>query len=207
MNWHSHATEEVLEGYSLGTLSDAEVESLEEHLLICGECQERLRHTDAYVLAMKQAAAELRQPRASWAADAWHSFRRRLAWPEAAAGLALAVVLLLLVARPWGSGPAPDEPAVLVQLAAFRGGDLPGAEAPAGKPLLLRIDTAGLPPSATYRVEVVDARGQPVYAGSCGSAGGDVPLRQSLRAGRYWVRVAQPTAQRELLREFGLDLK
>ena len=42
-----------------------EVESLEEHLLICGGCRERLESTDEYVAAMRSAAAKVRKGAAS----------------------------------------------------------------------------------------------------------------------------------------------
>ena len=37
----------------------AAVEFLEEHLLICSECRDRLLTTDEYVAAMKAAAARI----------------------------------------------------------------------------------------------------------------------------------------------------
>src|ERR1022692_4246068 len=36
-----------------------EVESVEEHLLICAECRDRLTATDAYVVAMCSAAGKI----------------------------------------------------------------------------------------------------------------------------------------------------
>jgi len=55
-----HAAEDDLECYAMRTLSTPKVESLEEHLLICAECRDRLTAADEYVMAMK-AAAKLRQ--------------------------------------------------------------------------------------------------------------------------------------------------
>jgi predicted anti-sigma-YlaC factor YlaD len=34
---------------------------LEEHLLICSECRDRLESTDQYVMAMKAAAGKIRE--------------------------------------------------------------------------------------------------------------------------------------------------
>ena len=42
------------------TLPAAELDRLEEHLLICAECRDRLQSTDEFVAAMK-AAAKIRQ--------------------------------------------------------------------------------------------------------------------------------------------------
>jgi hypothetical protein len=36
-----HPSEDLLERYSMGRLTEAEVAPLEEHLLICGECRNR----------------------------------------------------------------------------------------------------------------------------------------------------------------------
>jgi uncharacterized CHY-type Zn-finger protein len=52
-----HAAEDDLESYAMRTLSASEVESLEEHLLLCAECRDRLTAADEYVAAMKSAAA------------------------------------------------------------------------------------------------------------------------------------------------------
>lgn len=51
-----HAAEDDLESYAMRTLPAPEVESLEEHLLICAECRDRLQATDEYVAAMTAAA-------------------------------------------------------------------------------------------------------------------------------------------------------
>ena len=55
-----HAQEEDLERYSIGTLSVPQGEALEEHLLICHACQDRLAEVDAYVQTVRVAASRLR---------------------------------------------------------------------------------------------------------------------------------------------------
>lgn len=50
-----HVSEDRLEAYSLGRLSEDELARLEEHLLVCAACQERLEATDAFVETMRQA--------------------------------------------------------------------------------------------------------------------------------------------------------
>ena len=55
-----HADDETLEKYSLGTLAESETAALEQHLLICSACRERLAETDAYVQGMQAAARRLR---------------------------------------------------------------------------------------------------------------------------------------------------
>ena len=55
-----HVSEDDLERYAMRTLPAPEVESLEEHLLICSACRDRLESTDQYVAAMK-AAGKIRE--------------------------------------------------------------------------------------------------------------------------------------------------
>ena len=57
MVFEPHVSSDELEAYSLGLSSDADVERVEEHLLICETCQSELALTDQYVQAMKKAAA------------------------------------------------------------------------------------------------------------------------------------------------------
>jgi anti-sigma factor RsiW len=52
-----HPDEGELEKYSMADLRDEEAAGFEEHLLHCERCQQRLAETDAYVAAMRRAAA------------------------------------------------------------------------------------------------------------------------------------------------------
>jgi anti-sigma factor RsiW len=57
----NHISEEALEQYAMRTLPEAaELGRLEEHLLICSACRNRLQMMDDYVAAMRSAAAKLR---------------------------------------------------------------------------------------------------------------------------------------------------
>ena len=56
-----HATDDTLERYAMRTLPAPEVGSLEEHLLMCAECRDRLDVEIEYVAAMPSAAAKLRE--------------------------------------------------------------------------------------------------------------------------------------------------
>ena len=56
-----HVPEDDLELYAMRTLPAPGVESLEEHCLICAECRDRLEATEAYLAAMKLAAAKIRE--------------------------------------------------------------------------------------------------------------------------------------------------
>ncbi len=50
-----HAAEETLEEYALGRLRGAALARLEEHLLICEECQDRLSELDTFLQGMSEA--------------------------------------------------------------------------------------------------------------------------------------------------------
>ena len=48
-------SEEVIEQYALGMLSEAEVGEFEEHLLVCQSCREKLAETDDFVHVIRSA--------------------------------------------------------------------------------------------------------------------------------------------------------
>jgi anti-sigma factor RsiW len=56
-----HVSEDDLERYAMRTLTAPESDRLEEHLLICSACRDRIDATDEYVAAMKAAAGKIRQ--------------------------------------------------------------------------------------------------------------------------------------------------
>ena len=55
---NGHITEDILEAYSLGQMSEAEVAPVEEHLLMCPECQDRLQATDLFVATIRHVLQE-----------------------------------------------------------------------------------------------------------------------------------------------------
>jgi anti-sigma factor RsiW len=56
-----HINEATIEKYSLDTLSEKPRARVEEHLLICESCRQAVTASDAYVKAMRRAAASVRQ--------------------------------------------------------------------------------------------------------------------------------------------------
>lgn len=66
VSFNEHISEDALEAYSMGRLSDEESAPLEEHLLLCAVCCARLEQTDEFVRVTKAAASSLNpvpQPR------------------------------------------------------------------------------------------------------------------------------------------------
>ena len=82
---HRHMDVEDLERYSMGNSSPAESEPIEEHLLTCEECRNRLRETDDYLLAhangLAAVAAGRNIRRESASGDSLPGYRRWRRWP------------------------------------------------------------------------------------------------------------------------------
>jgi hypothetical protein len=197
----AHLAEEVLEEYAFDRLPEAQTAEIEEHLLVCAECREALEAVDEFILLAKVAAAEYQsRPRPRiWSILRGTPGRAVLAASMAALGL----VAVISWKAPWQDR-QPAQTASVV-LSAMRGGDLLGIpHAPAGRPLTLEIDLTGLPAAGTYRVQVVDAAGGPLWETSSEASQGRLrpKVDKGLESGVYWVRLySQPAG---LLREFGL---
>lgn len=55
-----HLDGETAERYSMGRFSARRVRAVEEHLLICARCRKSVASSDAYLAAMRRAAATVR---------------------------------------------------------------------------------------------------------------------------------------------------
>ncbi|HUA84516.1 MAG TPA: hypothetical protein VMB85_11695 [Bryobacteraceae bacterium] len=184
----AHPSEDTLEEYAFGRLREQDAAPLEEHLLLCSTCQDRLGEVEQYIRLIKTAASmEPRRTTAGW----------RIPTGVAALCVSAALALLLMIPR------VPVEKTVQVDLIAFRGG-VEMAHATAGRRLELTIDLSDLPPSPAYRVQVVDAAGREEWSGSAAASGVKLVVQVSkpLERGVHWVRLS--SADDELLREFGL---
>lgn len=51
----AHIDDDALEAYSMKRLAEVEAAPLEEHLLICHLCQDRLAEWDTYIRSMQSA--------------------------------------------------------------------------------------------------------------------------------------------------------
>src|ERR1051326_4667592 len=200
----SHATDETLESYAMGSLDGPALAKVEEHLLVCPHCQEQLKAADSYVAAMRNAAAGLEledEARKDWWARVSRALTlRRVGWALAIAGL---VVLGVARRLSWRASRPALQPLALA-LETTRGSEL--QRAPAGRPLVLSLDATGLPVLPAYEVEVVDAEGaaQAQFHAVTGQSGIKIHLDGGLRRGNYFVRIYSPS--RELLREYGVQV-
>lgn len=191
-----HASDDLLEKYSMGRLAGAELADLEEHLLLCELCQDRLAHEDQLRQSVRDAAA------ASGLVPRAASVRPpspKLAW---VVGMA-AVALLTFAGVAWRAFHPSQSPPAVILLQATRGPETSLA-APAGRPLALALDLTGLPRLSAYKVEIVDAHGNPVLQ-STGVLQGQrlqAAVARGLPSGAYFVRLYNPAG--ELLREYPL---
>jgi hypothetical protein len=201
-----HIGEDALELYAMGRLTDPEAAELEEHLLLCTQCQEELERIDDFVLAFRVAAKQARTERQpeggvlsrvrAWFRKDGGFFRPVTLAPAAAA---FALVLTVIVA------PIPiHEPQLeTVQLESARG-EAGIASVAAGNRLHLVLDTRGLPDLPVYKIELADSRGRAVWSASAKPAatGLSVTTDQAVTAGRHWLRIY--SGSNDLLREFGV---
>jgi hypothetical protein len=194
----NHISDEDLERHSLNTLPEPQLAAVEEHLLVCPECQDRLEETDAYVEAMRAAALEARRETSSLRRPGRTRF-----FLAAAAGIAVLASVGVTMRWPRGEPPLPET----VALVAVRGPMAAHSQAPAGRPLELGMDLTGLQEYTSYRVELVDHNGRRLWEEPASVQDGRlaVVVRKRLSPGRYYVRLYSPSA--ELLREFGLETR
>jgi len=223
-----HATEELLEEYTFGRIREPELGWLEEHLLICQQCQSELDDIEEYKVFMKAGLASFESERLAAVGPvtsparpgslvvlwAWLRNATSLSFalprmPGVESLLALAVLLVLAgAAVTWRmqSSPVAMAPVATIKLVALRGGEGDVARAPAGRPLELVFGRTDLGADRSYRAEVVNASGRQMWSGNVRIADQSLSIRvdEPLRAGTYWVRLYSSSGQ--LLREFGMSV-
>ena len=198
-----HPTEDLLEEYSFGRVLEPALAPLEEHLLDCTLCQDRLLAVDEYTALMKAGIAALEREREAARPSP------RLGFPGIPSFhlVFAAAVMVVLAGVTIGWRSEPSRPATPVKLTALRGGDGDGvARAAFGRPLQLTVDKTDLPPALDYRLEVVSSTGHPLWSGIAQIAQENLSARVTtrLKPGAYWVRLYSGG---QLRREFGLRIE
>jgi hypothetical protein len=192
----------MLELYALGRLDEPELGEVEEHILVCAGCQERLDEATEFAGLMREATANVAV--AAPVEAAWRKWLR-LDWlpmPMPALAGAMAVLIAVLVWQPWRvTGPTEWR---TVELATVRG-EAGGAVAVAGFGLDLRLDVAGLE-TAGASAQIVEASGGVMAELPITVDGGKATLRYAagLKTGQYWVRLKKSG---ETLREYSLTVR
>jgi anti-sigma factor RsiW len=192
-----HIEDRLMDDYAAGSLSEPLLAEVEEHLLICPECQAQLVRTDELVALFREAAQSLAQPsRASWKDFFRLSSRWRVAaWAAATAVLALSVAVPLRLHR--------SAPATIV-LASLRGPEA-AVRTSARQPLRLVFDVSAL---AAGRVEIVDLAGKRVFETWPRIEHGQATAQVAgLPQGAYWIRVYGQDGAPDPLAEYSLIAK
>jgi len=194
-----HVQAEELELYCLGRLTEVRCAPLEEHLLWCEICRDRLTTTENYVAAMRQAGLQWSAQAEDRAAEVTPIRPRGGSWPGRLAPFLVAAIMVVC-AVVWSSHRSHlATPPFAVELTAVRGA-APGP-VPAGRRLLLELDLTGLSDGRPFAGEVVDRSGRRVAEFAVGAP---APL-QALAPGGYFVRIYKSSG--ELLREYALTVQ
>lgn len=197
--------DELLEKYSIGHLSDEQITTVEEHILLCSDCQERLTSIDQFVHVAKAAAAELERKRTAPKRDLAELLGRLWPIPKPMWALGLATAsLAVLVSVPVQQGRQTE-----LVLTASRGQAASTPHARSLDKLLLRIDTTTLPAAPVYRLQLVNATGREVWKSDVIPQGNRqiVAEAPSLSRGKYWVRIYSGTDSETALQEYGVAIE
>jgi hypothetical protein len=194
-----HESDDQLELYALDRLSETEVIRVEEHLLVCEPCRERLEQNAAFAFTMQDVLhqhAEL-----SEASDK-KGFFELFGLFKAQFAMAAFAVLLLAAAIFWMSGRRNLPPVASVQLTALRGDIQMVAAAKALDLTLTDAPALGGP----FRVEIVDSTGSAEWSGSArpDASGLKAHIAKKLPAGTYFARLYDASGR--LLHEYGFRI-
>ncbi|MBL0159155.1 MAG: zf-HC2 domain-containing protein [Bryobacterales bacterium] len=211
-------TEHELEEFLFNRLSGVTREVIEEHLLVCPNCQDRVEAEAIYSQAFQDAAKQVEaedftramgsvtaEPQAGWRESllaGWTAlFGKRTILALAGAGVVTAALFYSTALR------RPGQEAT-VELSLARGEAAAGALAPVGRALTLSADVSQLPVLPNWQVEVVDATGRLEQSAQVAAAGGRLSwvVKDGLPAGRHWVRLRAPGGG-SLVREYGVVVR
>jgi len=187
-----HTEDDQLDRYGMGVLPPDAAAEVEEHLLACAGCRERLRQSDEFTALFREAAVLPEARRRGWAGS-W-------GWRAAGAAAAAAAMVAVLFVGTRRDGP-PAAPAI-VMLQALRGPEAP-AEIQAGRPAILLFDIDA-PARGTYEARIFDSNGEEVLKPRAEAREGRLSVAvESLSKGSYWVRVYR-TGNADPITEYGL---
>ncbi|MBV9508052.1 MAG: hypothetical protein JO323_23925 [Acidobacteriia bacterium] len=194
-----HIGQDILERYVRNALFEDRLAHVEEHLIECNWCQERLREEDAFLRVFRHAAAQVElRPESIWQNLFAPRHRFSLAMATMAGSMAI-----------WFSAStyhSANLPAATVALTSYRGVQQQAHVSP-GKRVALTIEARELPPAKDYAVQIVTSGGHTVFAGAVGldvtQSRLNVPVLK-LGRGLYWVRVYTESVNSEPVMEYSL---
>jgi len=189
-----------LELYALGRLPASEVEKIEEHLLICDYCRDRLDEVAAFAFSAREALKQTAPERHSsfWASFSW--LPNIGFWRPGLAVASGVAVLMLGIGTYRVRQDGALAPVAALRLTAMRSASVPIVP-PSGE---LDIDFIDAPKAA--KAIIVDAQGSTVWAGAAIHGSGDATIRvqAALAEGDYFVRVY--TANGTIMHEYGFRI-
>jgi hypothetical protein len=207
-----HGTDDQLEQYALGRLPESDLPPVEEHLMICAACRERLDGIGDFAVGMREALA-LPDPDPELAstnteqADLPRKGPARADWSgwlhNPAFSMAVGFALLLIVVGIFSSNRTTYAPSASLQLTAMRG-EMPLA-VPAREFDLTLAD--GPREGGPFRVSVVNALGATMWSGLAvsGPSGVKAAVQQPLAPGDYFVRLY--SSSDAILHEYGFRIR
>jgi 16S rRNA A1518/A1519 N6-dimethyltransferase RsmA/KsgA/DIM1 with predicted DNA glycosylase/AP lyase activity len=193
----THIEDTLLEQYAMSVLPEQLTAEVEEHLLTCLFCQNRLVATDRFLAVFREAARRLD-------AEPISRGKRlqtvRIGWWGA--GIAAIFVFLVLMIPRHHTQPAP----AILLMQSLRGPES-GAHMSAGESRLLVFDIALPSTDEEYNIELVDAVGNRLLEKTSTVKDGRLSVVvQKMGRGSYWVRIYRK-AQNDLLAEYGLGVE
>jgi hypothetical protein len=205
-------SEAELEDFLHNRLSGTTRECVEEHLLICPDCLDKVEEEEQFAASFRTAARQLEEEelKSAYAGPKAGAWERLLAWLKKpfGAGVGLVVVAATAVLTVTLAPSLRQQPSMEISLRAERGlAASAGPAAEAGRPLKLNLDAAGLP-GATLKLELATMNNSVVLESRAAATGNTIRwvLGRGLEPGIYWVRIYQPF-DNSLLREFALNVK
>ncbi len=198
-----HGTDDQLEAYALGHLAASDqsgLELLEEHLMICSTCRDRLDGVEAFTSGMKDAFG----PNSAIAISKQAPLFAWLPWPRVS--IALAFLALAAIISIFSRDQTQFVPVANLQLSATRGEMAVTVPARELDLTLLNAPTEG----QTFRALIVNATGRTVWSGQARQekdvAGSlQVKAQQRFESGEYFLRLY--AASGDVVREYGFRIR
>jgi hypothetical protein len=195
-----HGTDDQLEAYALGRLAASDqpaLERLEEHLMICSTCRNRIDDVEAFTSGMKGAfgphsalAISKQTPLFSW-----------LPWPRVS--IALALIALAAIISIFSRSQTQFAAVANLQLSATRG-EIP-VTAPARELDLTLLNAPTV--SQTLGASIVNATGRTVWNGRARQAASNLQViaQHRFESGDYFLRLYGATG--DVVREYGFRIR
>lgn len=216
---HDCLTDAEVEDYILKRTPRHRLDAIEEHLLVCHDCIERVEAEERFVRDFRPVA-ELFEKRANarkpnneagsthsdslgWLAAFW---LRPQGWMVAGAAVAVVMIAFALNER---ARTEAQRPAYL-DIAVGGGVAQAALAGPRRADATMRVSIAldGAAPLSEYAVEMVDNIGEIAASATLKPSGGKLVWRTGItpQSGAYWVRVSDPANPATPLREFGIRI-